>query len=94
MIELALQRLPAKGRVAARWLRQPTARWARIPMGVLLVAGSAFALLPVFGVWMLPVGLLLLAEDLPPLRRLSYRLLRWVERRRPHWLGLAPPPKG
>jgi hypothetical protein len=35
---------------------------------------------------MLPIGLLLLAEDVPFLRRVFDRLLHWIERRRPHWL--------
>ena len=40
---------------------------------------------------MLPVGVLLLAEDVKPLRRLTDRILAWIEDRRPHWLGLRPP---
>jgi hypothetical protein len=34
---------------------------------------------------MLPLGLLLLAEDLPPLRRARSRILDSIQRRRPHW---------
>jgi hypothetical protein len=53
--------------VAARLLvriRRPGARWIRIPLGVLLVLGGIFSFLPVLGIWMLPLGLLLLALDL------------------------------
>lgn len=53
--------------VAARMLarvRRPEARWVRIPLGVLLVLGGIFSFLPVLGIWMLPLGLLLLAVDL------------------------------
>lgn len=89
-IELLIRRLPARFQPAVRWLRRPVARWVRIPVGILLVAGSFLSLLPVFGLWMLPLGLLLLAEDLPPVRRATGRLLRWIELRHPHWLGLAP----
>lgn len=52
---------------AARMLeriRRPEARWLRIPLGILLVLGGIFSFLPVLGIWMLPLGLLLLALDL------------------------------
>jgi hypothetical protein len=52
---------------AADWLtrvRRPQARLIRIPLGILLVFGGIFSFLPVLGVWMLPLGLLLLAVDL------------------------------
>lgn len=52
---------------AARLLervRRPEARWIRIPLGLLLVLGGIFSFLPVLGIWMLPLGLLLLALDL------------------------------
>ncbi|MFK4809062.1 hypothetical protein ACI3KW_02530 [Devosia sp. ZW T5_3] len=52
---------------AAGWLervRRPEARWIRIPLGFLLVLGGIFSFLPVLGLWMLPLGLLLLALDL------------------------------
>jgi hypothetical protein len=45
-------------------IRRPEARWIRIPLGVLLVLGGIFSFLPVLGIWMLPLGLLLLALDL------------------------------
>jgi hypothetical protein len=68
-----------------KWLRRPSSRWARIPAGVLLMIGGVFAILPVLGLWMLPLGMVLLAEDVPPLRRITDRCLAWIERRRPHW---------
>jgi hypothetical protein len=52
---------------AANWLkriRKPEARLIRIPLGFLLVLGGIFSFLPVLGIWMLPLGLLLLAVDL------------------------------
>lgn len=45
-------------------IRRPEARWLRIPLGILLVLGGIFSFLPVLGIWMLPLGLLLLALDL------------------------------
>ena len=73
-----------------RWLRSPAARWVRLPLGVLCILGSLLFILPIFGLWMLPLGLVLLAEDVPPLRHATGRFLAWIERRRPHWMGLAP----
>jgi hypothetical protein len=52
---------------------------------MLLMIGGVFAILPVLGLWMLPLGLVLLSEDMPPLRRMTDRCLDWIERRRPHW---------
>ncbi len=46
------------------WVRRPSARLVRIPLGILLVLGGIFSFLPVLGIWMLPLGLLLLALDL------------------------------
>jgi hypothetical protein len=46
------------------WMRRPEARLVRIPLGILLVLGGIFSFLPVLGIWMLPLGLLLLALDL------------------------------
>ena len=49
-------------------LMRDQARWIRIPAGLLLILGGIAAILPVFGLWMLPIGLALLAVDLPMLR--------------------------
>jgi hypothetical protein len=87
-LERLIQRLPKRFQSAVRWLRQPSARWVRVPAGLLLIVGSVFSILPVLGLWMLPLGVVLLAEDFAPLRRLTDRALTWIERRRPHWMGL------
>ena len=58
---------PPVGRV----IRPVRERWGtmlRVPVALLLIAGSFLAILPVFGLWMLPLGLLVLAIDLPLLR--------------------------
>ncbi|HEY1783846.1 MAG TPA: hypothetical protein VGG79_26040 [Roseiarcus sp.] len=84
-----LRRLPRRMQAVTRWLRKPASRWARIPAGVLLIFGGCLAILPVFGLWMLPLGLMLLADDIPPLRRFRDRALDWLERRRPNWFAAA-----
>ena len=80
-----LRRLPGRMQAITRWLRKPASRWARIPAGILLIIGGCLAILPIFGLWMFPLGLVLLADDIPPLRRLRDRALDWLERRRPNW---------
>ena len=80
-LDWLLARLPPRVASAAHWLRRPSSRWVRIPSGFLLVAGSLVSFLPVFGIWMLPLGLLLLGEDVPAIRRFNRRVLAWVERR-------------
>jgi len=80
-----LAHLPERMQRVIKWLRRPSSRWARIPAGVLFCLGGLLAILPVLGLWMLPVGLVLLSEDIPALRRMTDRCLDWIERRRPHW---------
>jgi hypothetical protein len=84
-----LRRLPSRMQAITRWLRKPASRWARLPAGILLIIGGCLAILPVFGLWMFPLGLMLLADDIPPLRRSRDRALDWLERRRPHWFAAA-----
>jgi len=65
----------------------------RLIAAILLILGGFLWFLPILGLWMLPLGLLLLAEDVPPLRRMCGRILAWIEHHRPHWLGLAYVPR-
>jgi hypothetical protein len=51
------------------WVRRPGLHIVRIPLSILLILGGVFSFLPVLGIWMLPLGLLVLAVDIPPLRR-------------------------
>ena len=60
-----------------RWLRHPASRWLRIPVGGLLMLGGVFAILPGLGIWMLPLGLLLLAADIPFLQKPVARFTLW-----------------
>ena len=80
-----IDRLPPKAAGAVRWLLRPSMRVPRIVVALLLIVASLFWFLPVLGLWMLPLGLLLLAEDIPPLRRRLVHLLmrfeRWWETR-------------
>lgn len=72
-----------------RWVRRPHMHLVRIPLAVLLILGGVFSFLPVLGLWMLPLGLLVLAIDVPPLKRpvgnAIVRLQRWLSTTRRRW---------
>ncbi len=63
------------------WLRKPSSRLVRIPLAIVLMAGGIFSFLPVLGLWMLPLGLLLFAQDIPMLQKPTARTLGWIERK-------------
>jgi hypothetical protein len=77
--------LPARVASSLRWLRHPASRWARLPVGLVLILGGVFSFLPVLGVWMLPLGLMLIASDVPFLRRPMARFTMWIIDRIEHW---------
>lgn len=54
----------------------------RILLGILLVIGGIFSFLPVLGLWMLPLGFVILSIDIPFVRRWWRRILVWWGRRR------------
>jgi hypothetical protein len=85
-LERLIDRLPSGLQATVRWLRKPSSRWVRIPAGLLLIVGGLLSVLPLLGLWMLPIGLVLLAEDVPLLRTWRDRMLSWIERHRPYWL--------
>ena len=78
------ERLPDKGARFVRWLREPGSGWVRIPLALLLVVGGIFSFLPILGLWMLPLGLLLIAQDVPCLQLPRANALGWIERK---WMG-------
>jgi hypothetical protein len=55
----------------------------RVPAGIGLIVGGVFSFLPILGVWMLPLGVVLLAKDIPPLRQPSARMLAWAQSKLP-----------
>ncbi len=86
-VERLCARLPARLRQSVTWLLQPGRHWVRIPVGLLFVILGCFGFLPVLGFWMVPVGVLLLAEDLPWLRAPTIWAIETVLRL---WRGLLP----
>jgi len=69
------------------WLRKPQARMVRLPLGILCIVAGFLWFLPVVGLEFFPIGLLLIAQDVPFLRRpvgrgTCYLLNRWVQFRK------------
>ena len=62
-------------------VRRPRMIWVRVPVACLLILGGLFSFLPILGIWMLPLGLILLAQDVVWLRRPLVITLAWVEKR-------------
>jgi hypothetical protein len=58
----------------------------RLPAALFLIVGSFLAILPFFGLWMLPLGLLLLAVDVPALRPTVSGAMIRGRRRLGNWL--------
>jgi hypothetical protein len=60
-------------RFLGRRVRVPGNVMLRIGFGILCILGGFLWFLPVLGLWMLPLGLLILSVDLPPIRRFRRR---------------------
>lgn len=92
-LDQAFQRLqemlPDKPSRALVWLHDPPSRYVRLPLGIFCVIASFFAFLPVIGIEFLPIGLLLIAQDIPILRkpvgRGTMRLLDGTDRLMRKW---------
>lgn len=68
-IRRQIERLPP--RIAGRIARlRRASRLVRLPVGILMILAGFAWFLPVVGFWMLPIGVVLLAEELPITRRL------------------------
>lgn len=75
-----LTKLPDRLRSGVEWLREPSRRWLRLGAAAVLVLGSFLAILPVFGLWMLPLGLALMSDDVPWLKVPLEKVSRGFER--------------
>ena len=63
----------ARIRLGSRSFELPRNRIVRIAVGVLLILGGFIGFLPILGFWMAPLGLLVLAADIPQVRRFNRR---------------------
>ncbi|MCB1396493.1 MAG: tryptophan synthase subunit beta [Rhodobacter sp.] len=83
-LDLLERRSPRLGGAVAA-LAAPGRGWLRLPAALALIVGGLLGFLPILGFWMLPLGVMLLAVDVPPLRpsvaaaavRIRALLRRW-----------------
>ena len=62
----------------------------RVVLGLAMVFGGLLGFLPVLGFWMLPLGLLILSIDFPPVRRFRrYITVKLGDMFKTRWPGLA-----
>jgi hypothetical protein len=75
---------PGQGRlfIAGRSIPMPRSRVARLCIGSALIIGGILGFLPILGFWMVPLGILILSQDLSFVRRRRRRLEVWWGRRR------------
>ncbi len=59
----------------------PGKRWHRVVLGIALICGGCLWFLPVLGIWMLPLGILVLSVDFHPVRRFRRRFDVWRGKR-------------
>lgn len=67
------------------WLRTPKNAIVRIPVAILLILGGIFSFLPLLGLWMLPLGLILLAIDVIFLQEPVTKAIVIAKRKIPQW---------
>ena len=77
--------LPESAGGFLRWLKSPSSGWVRIPIALLLIVGGVVGFLPVLGFWIIPLGLLFLAQGVPFLHRPMLQALTWLERTWVQW---------
>jgi hypothetical protein len=82
-LERFAARLPTFMARPVRWLRRPESVYVRMPAAIALILGGLVGFLPVLGFWMVPLGLVLMAQDVPVLRSPMARMLAWIDRKWP-----------
>lgn len=75
---------PRSGKLAlGTWrIPMPRSRAGRIGLGSALMVGGTLGFLPVLGFWMLPVGFIVLSNDISFIRRRRRRMVIWWSRRK------------
>ena len=77
--EAVYRRIPVSISPFIRWLREPASFAVRWIVAILFIGGGIFSFLPLLGIWMLPLGLLLIAQDVPALQKPIVAALEWME---------------
>jgi hypothetical protein len=69
-------------KILGREIPMPASRAGRIVLGVLFVVFGMLGFLPILGFWMIPVGLLILSQDLAIVRRWRRRVSVWFAKKK------------
>ena len=74
---------PHSGKLAlGTWrIPMPRSRVGRIGLGSALMVGGTLGFLPILGFWMLPLGFIVLSNDIRFIRRRRRRIVIWWARR-------------
>jgi hypothetical protein len=80
-------------RVGQRIICLPARAPVRVTLGSGLIIGGFLGFLPILGFWMVPLGFLILSQDLPMVRRWRRSLVVKLERRKPARSKRRAPPK-
>ncbi len=75
-----LNKLPRQVQAGVKWLRYPPRKAVRLLVSAFLILGGILSILPVLGLWMLPLGLALMSDDIPRLKVWLERAARWSGR--------------
>ncbi len=77
--------------IFGRSYRLPRTPLRRQILGWAFVGGGIFSFLPILGVWMLPVGFVILSVDSPRMRRSRRRMTVRIARRWPKLNAMIAP---
>lgn len=77
--------------IFGRSYRLPRTPLRRQVLGWAFVGGGLFSFLPILGVWMLPVGFVILSVDSPRMRRSRRRMTVTIARRWPKLNAMMTP---
>ena len=77
------RRSPRRVKIGNFSIPVPQSRLLRVSLGIALILGGILGFLPILGFWMIPLGLVVLSHDFPPVRRFRRRMeVRWTKWRR------------
>lgn len=77
-----LNKTTGKLEIGPAKIPMPGSRSGRIAVAAALMVSGLLGFLPILGFWMLPLGFLLLSNELHVVRRLRRRIAVWWSRRR------------
>ncbi len=91
----------ARTKFAGYNIRLPGHPALRIGLGIVMIFAGLLGFLPVLGFWMVPLGVVILSVDLPPVRRFrrhaTVKSGAWLHRRWPRFarrVGYGEPREG